>query len=174
MEFVMKTLFDWLLEWPERIAKHLTWLAPLFARIVVGWVFMWSGWGKLHNLPAMIENFRGWGIPFPQLLTPFVSGVEFFGGIFLLLGLMTRISAGALGVTMIVAIKSAKSGDVDSLETLLGFDETEYLALFLWLAIAGAGRISLDYVLQALLVRWRYESELGARRSMANRAPART
>jgi putative oxidoreductase len=170
----MKTLFDWLLDWPERIAKHLTWLAPLFARIVVGWVFMWSGWGKLHNLPAMIENFRGWGIPFPQLLTPFVSGVEFFGGIFLLLGLMTRISAGALGVTMIVAIKSAKWGDVDSLETLLGFDETEYLALFLWLALAGAGRISLDYVLQALLGRGRYESEFGARRSMTNRAPART
>jgi putative oxidoreductase len=170
----MKTLFDWLLDWPERIAKHLTWLAPLFARIVVGWVFMWSGWGKLHNLPAMIENFRGWGIPFPQLLTPFVSGVEFLGGIFLLLGLMTRISAGALGVTMIVAIKLAKWGDVDSLETLLGFDETEYLALSLWLAIAGAGRISLDYVLQALLGRWRYDSEIGARRSMANRAPART
>ena len=170
----MKTLIAWLLDWPERIAKHLTWLAPLFARIVVGWVFMWSGWGKLHNLPAIIENFRGWGIPFPQLLTPFVSGVEFFGGIFLLLGLMTRISAGALGVTMIVAIKSAKWGDVDSLETLLGFDETEYLALFMWLAIAGAGRISLDYVLQALLGRWQCESEFAARRSMANRAPART
>jgi hypothetical protein len=63
---------------------------------------------------------------------------------------------------------------VSSLETLLGFDETEYLALFLGLAIAGADRISLDYVLQALLGRWRYESEIGARRSMANRAPART
>jgi hypothetical protein len=75
---------------------------------------------------------------------------------------------------MIVAIKSAKWGDVDSLETLLGFDETEYLALFLWLAIAGAGRISLDYVLQKLHVRWRYESEIRARRSIANRAPART
>ena len=59
----MKTLFDWLLDWRERIAKHLTWLAPLFDRIVVGWVFMWSGWGKLRNLPAMIENLRGWGIP---------------------------------------------------------------------------------------------------------------
>jgi putative oxidoreductase len=170
----MKILFDWLLDWPDRVAKHLTGLAPLFARIVVGWVFMWSGWGKLHNLPAMIENFSGWGIPFPQILTPFVSGVEFFGGIFLLLGLMTRISAGALGVTMIVAIKSAKWGDVDSLETLLGFDETEYLALFLWLAIAGAGRFSVDHVLQALFGRRRDESEFGERRSMGKGAPAGT
>jgi putative oxidoreductase len=117
------------------------------------WPARCSGWGKLHNLPAVTQNFIGWGIPFPHLLTPFVSGVEFFGGLFLLLGLMTRISAGALGVTMIVAIASAKWGDVDSLETLLGFDETEYLALFLWLAIAGAGRVSLDYLLERRAVR---------------------
>ena len=144
----MKRIIDALIGWPERTAGSLTWLAPLFARLVVGWVFMWSGWGKLHNLPAMTENFISWGIPFPHILTPFVSGVEFVGGLFLLLGLMTRISAGALGVTMIVAIKSAKWADVDSLETLLGFDETEYLALFLWLAIAGAGPVSLDWFLR--------------------------
>ena len=106
----------------------------------MGWVFLWSGWGKLNSLPQVTENFIGWGIPFPHFFTPFTSGIEFVGGLFLLLGLLTRISAGALGVTMIVAIRAAKWADVDSLETLLGFDEFEYLALFLWLAIAGAGR----------------------------------
>jgi putative oxidoreductase len=146
----MRLLVDWLIGWPERVARHLTWLAPLFARITVGYVFVLSGWGKLNNLPQVTENFIGWGIPFPHILTPFVSGVEFFGGLFLLLGLLTRISAGALGITMIVAIRSAKWGDVDSLETLLGFDEFEYLALFLWLAIAGPGVISLDHWLVRL------------------------
>ncbi len=144
----MKTLIDWLLGWPERMARYFDWLAPLFARIVVGWVFMWSGWGKLNNLPSVTENFVGWGIPIPHLLAPFVSGLEFFGGLFLLLGFLTRISAGGLGVTMIVAIKSAKWADVDSLSTLLGFDETEYLALFLWLAVAGAGPISIDWLIK--------------------------
>jgi len=144
----MELLVDWLIGWPERVARHVRWLAPLFARIVVGWVFLLSGWGKLQNLPQVTENFVGWNIPLPTVLAPFVSGVEFFGGLFLLLGFLTRISAGALGVTMIVAIKSAKWADVDSLETLLGFDETEYLALFLWLAIAGAGPISIDRLLK--------------------------
>lgn len=144
----MKTLTLWLIDWPERVARHIDWMAPLFARIVVGWVFLWSGWGKLKNLPAIIDNFAGWHIPAPHILAPFVSGVELFGGLFLLLGLMTRISAGALGVTMIVAIASAKWEMVDSLETLLGFDETEYLALFLWLAIAGAGTVSVDWWLK--------------------------
>ncbi len=144
----MTTLIDGLIGWPERVAKHLDGWAQLFARIVVGWVFLWSGWGKLHNLPAIINNFVGWHIPAPNILAPFVSGVEFLGGLFLLLGLLTRISAGALGITMIVAIVSAKWSEVDSLETLLGFDETEYLALFLWLAIAGAGRFSIDRLLR--------------------------
>jgi putative oxidoreductase len=93
----------------------------------------------------------GWGIPLPQILSPFVSGVEFFGGLFLLLGLLTRVSAGALGITMIVAIRSAKWGDVDSLETLLGFNALEYLALFLWLAIAGPGVLSIDHWLHRWL-----------------------
>jgi putative oxidoreductase len=31
---------------------------------------------------------------------------------------------------------------------LLGFEEFEYLALFLWLAIAGAGPLSLDHLLE--------------------------
>lgn len=144
----MNFLVQWLIDWPRRVAGHLTWLAPLLARVVVGWVFLWSGWGKLSDLPTVIENFAGWGIPAPHILGPFVSGVEFFGGLFLLLGFMTRISAGALGITMIVAIRSAKWADVDSLETLLGFDETEYLALFLWLAIAGAGLVSVDHWLE--------------------------
>ena len=149
----MRQLTDWLIEWPERVAGHLVWLAPLFARITVGWVFLWSGWGKLNNLSHVTENFIGCGIPFPHFFTPLTSGIEFFGGLFLLLGLLTRISAGALGVTMIVAIGSAKWADVDSLETLLGFDEFEYLALFLWLAIAGPGAFSLDRLLQRLTQR---------------------
>jgi putative oxidoreductase len=144
----MNLLAQWLVDWPERTARHFAWLGPLLARLVVGWVFLWSGWGKLHNLPAITENFVSWGIPYPHILTPFVSGVEFVGGMFLLVGFLTRISAGALAVTMIVAIRSAKWDQVDSLETLLSFDETAYFALFTWLAIAGAGPLSFDWLLR--------------------------
>jgi putative oxidoreductase len=147
----MGFVINGLIGWPARVAQYLQPLAPLLARIVVGWVFLWSGWGKLNNLAQIEENFVSWNIPFPHLLTPFVSGVEFFGGIFLILGLLTRISGGALAITMLVAIKSAKWDQVDSLETLLGFDESAYFALFTWLAIAGAGKLSLDQ----LLTRWK-------------------
>jgi len=48
---------------------------------------------------------------------------------------------------MVVAIKAAKWDDIDSLETLLGFEEVTYFAAFVWLAIAGPGAISLDRLL---------------------------
>ncbi len=144
----MKFLIDFLINGPERLSAHFAWLPPLFARLAVGWVFLWSGWGKLNALPFVTQNFIEWGIPCPRILTPFVSGVEFVGGLLLLLGLFTRIAAAPLIVVMIVAIVSAKWGDVDSLETLLGFEEVAYMALFGWLAVAGPGPISLDRLLQ--------------------------
>jgi|SRR4051794_18302477 putative oxidoreductase len=141
---------------PAQIASHLAPIGPLVMRLVVGYVFMLSGWGKLNNLPQVTENFVGWGIPLPHILTPFVSGVEFFGGMLLMLGLFTRIPAAMLAVVMLVAIKSAKWESVDSLETLLGFEEATYFAAFLWLAIAGPGAVSLD----RLLLRSSLEDEM--------------
>jgi putative oxidoreductase len=144
----MKFLVTWLIDWPARIARHLVWLGPLVARITVGWVFMSTGWGKLNDLPRIIDLFMELKIPLPQLMAPFVSAVEFGGGLFLLVGLLTRFAAPPLVIVMIVATLSAKLDQVDSLESLLGFEEISYLAMFLWLAVAGPGKVSLDYLLQ--------------------------
>ena len=143
----MNFIVNLLILLPAQIASHFSWAGPLLMRLIVGYTFMLTGWGKLNNLPQMIQNFTEWGIPLPRILTPFVSGVECFGGVMLILGLFTRIPAAMLAVTMLVAIKSAKWGDVDSLETLLGFEEAAYFAGFMWLAIAGPGAASLDRLL---------------------------
>jgi putative oxidoreductase len=143
----VKFIVNLLILLPAYIASHFAWAGPLIMRLIVGYTFMLTGWGKLNNLPQMIQNFADWGIPFPNILTPFVSGVECFGGAMLILGLFTRIPAAMLAVVMVVATKAAKWGDVDSLETLLGFEEATYFAAFLWLAIAGPGAASLDRLL---------------------------
>jgi putative oxidoreductase len=132
-------------DWSRAIAGWFAWAAPLAVRITVGVVFMGTGWTKLHNLPAITSNFTAMGIPAPGLLTPFVSGVEFVGGLLLLLGLLTRFAAVPLMVVMVVAIIAAKRADIDSLETLLGFEEVSYFVMFAWLAIAGPGPVSLDH-----------------------------
>jgi putative oxidoreductase len=142
-----------LILWPARIAAYLQWAAPLLARVVVGYVFMLTGWGKLNNLPQMIENFRGWGIPYPEIMTPIASGIECYGGAVLILGLFTRVAGGALAVVMGVAVISAKWADIDSAETLLGFEEAAYFVIFTWLAIAGAGKVALDSIVERKLLR---------------------
>jgi putative oxidoreductase len=109
-------------------------------------VFAGTGWTKLTHLPQIIDNFRGLGIPAPEILTPFVSGVEFVGGLMMLLGFMTRFASVPLMIVMVVAIITAKWSDVDSLETFLGFEEVSYFVMFAWLGIAGPGLVSLDHL----------------------------
>ena len=140
-------LIRFLINAPAHIASHFLWVGALQARLVVGYVFMLTGFAKLNNLPRMTELFAEWGIPFPEIMTPIASGIECFGGLFLMLGLFTRLSGGALAVVMAVAVVAAKLEDIDSLETLLGFEEVAYFAIFTWLAVSGAGKASLDYLI---------------------------
>ena len=158
----MNGLITVLYDWPRVVAGTLGWAAPLAVRIVVGWVFLWTGWQKLHFLPQMIENFREWGIPAPEIVTPFVSGMEFVGGLMLLLGLLTRVVSVPMMIIMLVAIASAKWGDVDSLQTLLGFEEVSYFVMFAWLGIAGPGPVSLDHFILRALRRQRPTADYGA------------
>lgn len=145
---IFSVLTHLLIHWPRRIAAYIEWAGPLVARLVVGYTFMITGWGKLQNLDRITDYFTELGIPFPHILTPFVSGWECIGGLLLILGLMTRISGGALAVIMVVAILSAQASDVHSLADLLGLEEATYFAVFTWLAIGGAGKASLDYLLE--------------------------
>ena len=158
----MNALVTVLYDWPRVVTGYLTWLAPLAVRIVVGWVFIWTGWQKLTLLPRIIENFRSLGIPAPEILTPFVSGMEFVGGLCLLLGFLTRFFSVPMMVIMLVAIASAKWGDVDSLETLLGFEEISYFVMFAWLGIAGPGPVSVDHLVLRTFRRDRPAADYGA------------
>jgi putative oxidoreductase len=88
--------------------------------------------------------------------------MEFVGGLLLLLGLLTRVVSVPMMIIMIVAIASVKWGDVDSLQTLLGFEEISYFVMFAWLAIAGPGPISLDHLVLKTLRRNRPPSDYGA------------
>ena len=133
-----------------RIASALDWLPPSLARLTLGWVFLLSGWGKLHGLPDVIDFFRSLGIPAPELQAPFASGVEFVCGGLLLLGLFARLASVPLIAVMVVAIATARAEELTSLGALFGFVEFLYIALLLWIGVAGPGPLSLDAVLVRL------------------------
>jgi putative oxidoreductase len=130
-----------------RVAASLRWLPPTVARLTLGWVFLQSGWGKLHNLQKVTEFFGSLGIPAPQIQAPLAAFFEFACGILLLVGLATRVASLPIIVIMIVAIVTAKKGDVHELSDLFGLSEYLYICLALWLGAYGAGPISADAVI---------------------------
>jgi putative oxidoreductase len=131
------------------VAGWLAWLPPTLARLTVGWIFLWSGWGKLHDLDSVIAFFGELGIPHPELQAPFASGTELVCGALLLAGLFTRLATVPLIITMTVAIATAQRENVRALGDLFGLVEFLYIALLVWLGVAGPGPLSLD----AFLVR---------------------
>jgi putative oxidoreductase len=124
--------------------EMITWLPPLLGRVSVGMVFLVSGWGKLHNLPKVIEFFGRLGIPAPHLQAPFVASTELFCGALLIVGLGTRLASLPLIGTMVVAIATAKRSDISELSDLLGMSEFLMIVVLVWLVVSGPGAVALD------------------------------
>lgn len=132
------------------LLDRASWLPPLVARVTVGWVMVESGWGKLHDLDSVRAYFASLGIPFAAIQAPLASASELAFGAAVLLGLFTRLSAVPLVVIMTVAIVTAKREELVGVSALLGFIEYLYIALLLWLVVAGPGAVSLDRLLRRM------------------------
>lgn len=128
-------------------------LALLLVRVVVGVVFLTSGWGKLQHLDGVTEFFRSLGIPFAEVQAPFVAGVELVGGALVLVGLGTRLASVPLFFTMVVAIVTAKWGDLEGLGSFVRLSEVDYAVLFVVLFGFGAGPLSLDAAVSKVVAR---------------------
>ena len=101
----MKTLM-------KKLIESNTSFAPLALRIPIGIIFMAHGAQKLFGWFGGygLEGTGGWmesiGLTPGFLMALMAGSAEFFGGMFILFGLLTRLSAVALAFTMIVAIFS--------------------------------------------------------------------
>jgi putative oxidoreductase len=138
------------------VLERLKWLAPLLGRFAVGMLFLSTGWGKVHSIPKVTEFFESLHIPAPAFNAVLVAYSELIGGTLLVIGLLTRLAAVPLIVSMIIAIMTAKLGDLHNVFDLVGFDEFTYLVVLVMIAILGPGAASLDHVLFA---RWRDGAE---------------
>lgn len=119
----------------------------LALRVIAGLALMNHGWGKIQS-PF---GWMGPGAPVPGVLQFLAAFSEFFGGLALIVGLLTPLAAFGVLCTMAVAITTVhlKHGDPfvaqkggPSYEPALG-----YLAVALLLMLAGPGALSLDALL---------------------------
>jgi putative oxidoreductase len=126
------------------LCAQLAFAPPLLSRLVIGGVFVHSGWGKLHNLDHVVQFFASLGIPHPELEAPFVACVELVCGALVLVGLVTRLAAVPLIATMVVALATALAPKIEGVSSLFGLAEFLYIVLLVQLTVGGAGALSLD------------------------------
>jgi putative oxidoreductase len=77
-------------------------LTQLIVRLIIGGIFIATGWMKIADMGMTIGYFGSMHIP--AFLAYVVGYGEFIGGILLVIGLWTEIAAAFLGIVMIVAI----------------------------------------------------------------------
>lgn len=120
----------------------------LFVRLYWGWQFVQTGLGKLRHLPRIVDFFTSLNIPFPAFNAHFVSGLEFFGGILLILGLFSRPISLLFTGSMLVAYWTAEHEALVSIFSDPGkfYTADSYTFLFaaLLILIFGPGLFSLD------------------------------
>lgn len=127
--------------------------APLALRIPIGIILIAHGAQKLfgwfggYGLEGTGQWMASIGLTPGYLMALMAGSSEFFGGLFLLLGLLTRPTALVLSFTMVVAIFSVHIGN----GLFLANNGYEFglalLAATVSLAISGAGKLSLDNLL---------------------------
>ena len=123
----------------------------LVVRLYWGSQFAQTGWGKLHNIAKITAFFASLNIPFPAFNAHFIAGLEFFGGILLILGLGTRLIGFLMAANMLVAYWTADREALASIFSDPGkfyvADPFTFLLASLIVLIFGAGYLSLDHII---------------------------
>jgi uncharacterized membrane protein YphA (DoxX/SURF4 family) len=141
--------------------------AVVLIRVMVGGIFLSEGIQKfLYPAELAAGRFAKIGIPWPEVMGPFVGGVEVVCGLLVVFGLVTRLAVVPLIITMCVALVSIKVPILLGQE-FLGFSLRPLPRYGFWsmmhesrndicmllgssfLLLVGAGKWSLDHLLAA-------------------------
>jgi putative oxidoreductase len=160
---------DHLVDWRRLVqvallgSSDLEQYAILLVRISIGLFFAISGSNKLFvasRTQTMYETLVRSKVPFPRLMTYFVSTVEFVGGFFVAAGFLSSLACAALLVDMVVAILTTRLSAIPKrlsllnwLDDFLYLPEVLYVLFFIWLLCSGPGKFSVDYWLAGKLLK---------------------
>src|SRR6185369_216761 len=154
----MKQILNWLLNPPVHGPSSI-----LIIRLMTGGVFFWEGILKFVYVNQGTGRFTKLGFPFPETTAHIIATGEIIGGLLLIFGLFTRITAFYFIIQMIVAVLSIKIDLYFGTSPLplppappkMGFwavlheIRSDYAQILtcLFLLIEGAGRKSLDFII---------------------------
>jgi putative oxidoreductase len=130
-----------------------TWIPLLLIRLFLGYMFLQTGWSKVHKLDEMAQQFAEWGIIWPSFNAALSSYTELIGGGLLMLGLFTRLVSIPLAINMIVATLAVQMKDIDSFGAFFTLNEPLYALIFIGFVFAGPGKASLDHLIERYVLK---------------------
>jgi len=120
-------------------------LAVLIGRIVLVWIFLMSGIGKIGNFEGTTQYMAKFGMPLPSFFLLGAIFLELVGSITIVLGYFTRFGVILLLVFLIPTTLIFHGAD-DPGQKIQFMKNVSMLGGLLILVSAGAGRYSLDYL----------------------------
>lgn len=134
---------------PNVVVKHIVNQPAIhdgvavIARILMAYIFIVAGWGKLTAYSATVGYMESMGVP--GVMLPLTILVELGGGLALLFGFQARFAAFGLAVFSIITALIFHGGAEDSINLMKNLAMSGGL---LFLMLHGAGRISLDHAIE--------------------------
>lgn len=120
--------------------------ASLAGRLLIASIFVLSGWGKINGYAATQGYMHSAGVPGGML--PLVILLELGGGIAIVAGFYTRLAALLLAGFSILAGLLFHAGSPDMVQQIMFMKNLGLAGGFLFLVANGAGRLSVDHLLQ--------------------------
>lgn len=117
---------------------------PVIARILLSAIFILGGVGKLMNFEGSVGFAASVGVPFPDVAVALALVIELLGGIFLLVGFKTKVTAMIVAVTTLVITFYFHNGFVNSAEVMNGLKNLAIVGGLLLLSVHGPCKMSLD------------------------------
>ncbi len=123
----------------------------LVGRILLGGIFVVSGYGKLMGLAAFAASLEKNGVPYASALAPVGACVEFFGGLAIVLGIEVRYAALLMIAFVIVAtLISHRFWELqDAARRAQATNFSKNVAIiggFMLLCAAGGGRYAVEWL----------------------------
>lgn len=115
----------------------------LVARVLLAYIFIVAGWGKIAGYEATVGYMQAMGVS--GALLPLTIALELGGGLAILLGLQTRVIAALLAGFSIVTAFMFHGSPEDAVNFMKNF---AMAGGFLLLVVHGAGRWSLDHQIE--------------------------
>ncbi len=122
----------------------------LVGRIMIGWIFFQSAWGKIGNIAGVAKTFPRRGLA--EWLAYVSVPAEFFGGLFLIVGFATRYTVFVMLIFTIVASFSSHAywsvpQAQRAAQASSFWKNVAIMGGLIVLSVSAAGRFSLDYFL---------------------------